>query len=296
MPRPQPPRADPGPAPGAPRPEPPAGHRLRAAAEALWRALGADAPADWSAGDGHLCRFDPASGARVELREGPTGISVAWLAVDPEGRLAPRAGGGSPAEAARDLAAFAAQAAAAPAAPLGADRFFQLAEAAAAAGLRLELIQGRLVGRAGASVEHEAIVASAIAAIKPRLRAAGGRVIGSNLYLQAGEDRTLPDLSVFCGPSARGPSSAAPDRPARPALLVEVSSPSTVDRDTREKVAAYLGLPGLRVYLVVHSDRRLVEVWRPGAASPERITHGAVPLHDEGLFVDIDDLYDQTEL
>jgi Uma2 family endonuclease len=145
-------------------------------------------------------------------------------------------------------------------------------------------------------VEHEAIVASAIAAIRPRLRGTDARVVGSNLYLQAGDLCALPDLAVFCGPSAVERRGGAPDRLTRPALLVEVGSPTTLARDTGAKAAAYLGLPGLRAYLVVHSDRRLVEVWRPGTAAAERITRGEVPLHAEGLAVDLDEPYDQVEL
>lgn len=42
--------------------------------------------------------------------------------------------------------------------PLTEQRFFELADAALAVGLRLELIDGRVVAMAGASPNHEAIV------------------------------------------------------------------------------------------------------------------------------------------
>lgn len=63
-----------------------------------------------------------------------------------------------------------------------------------------------------------------------------------------------PDVSVVCDPSDDDTYVKR-----SPCILVEVLSESTETIDRREKLAAYLSLPGLRYYLLVSSLRRRVE-------------------------------------
>lgn len=235
-------------------------HDLYFQAERAWQELGRPASQreHWSAGDGHLCLFDPQDGTLVELTsdDDADSATVRWVFVDPTGSTAPSQGSGEFEQAVQACGAYASGGSPTPQQPLTAERFFALADSALELGLRLELIDGRVVAMAGASPNHEAIVISTGMALKP------------------GQPRGLRN----------------------PSVVVEVLSPSTGHKDTGEKVQTYLSIDSLELYIIVHSDRRLVEVWRPGATAPQPWNEGEIPLGLHGRTVALDDIYDQVEL
>jgi Uma2 family endonuclease len=47
-----------------------------------------------------------------------------------------------------------------------------------------------------------------------------------------------------------------------PLVVIEITSPSTVAIDHREKLRAYRTLPSLKEYLIVSQDQALVEIYR----------------------------------
>lgn len=63
-----------------------------------------------------------------------------------------------------------------------------------------------------------------------------------------------PDVVVACGEEPEDPY--VEDAPC---FLVEVLAPNTESTDRREKLIAYRRLPGLRAYLIVAQNERVVE-------------------------------------
>ncbi|MFM2247135.1 MAG: hypothetical protein RL071_3209 [Pseudomonadota bacterium] len=279
---------------GAP-PAPLQDHPLYILARGAWRAMGAPPPTGWSDGPGHLCLLDPETGALVELTTAGAEVAFRWLAVDPTGRVPPLHSHGGRAEANAALWAYAEQADASPASLLTAARFFSLVEDAAP-DLSLELIDGRIVAMAGASPNHEAIMVSTSAALLRLLRPGGCKVLGSNVYVAAGDDYTLPDVTVVCGAPDWVSIKGSPTRLQNPTILVEIVSPSSQLRDTITKVESYRSIRSLEAYIVIHTEHRLVEVWRRDATDAERYTTGALRLHQPGLMLALDDLYEQTDI
>jgi Uma2 family endonuclease len=122
---------------------------------------------------------------------------------------------------------------------------------------RHEFVGGEVHAMVGASQAHNLIVVNTVAALYNHLRGTGCRVFTGTMKLRIGSDFYYPDLLVVC------------DRAdveayylTRPTLIVEVLSPATVMRDTREKLVAYQGIESLREYVLAEQDRREVRVYR----------------------------------
>ena len=97
-----------------------------------------------------------------------------------------------------------------------------------------------------------------------------------------------PDGAVQCG----GPVDLDGLTVESPIIVVEVLSPATAYRDTGEKLAAYLGLPSVRHYLVfdparlalTHHERQATE----GPILTSVLRGGALELPPTGLVLDVD--------
>jgi Uma2 family endonuclease len=122
---------------------------------------------------------------------------------------------------------------------------------------RHEFLDGEIYAMAGGSPDHAAL-AAALIAILGRQLPPDCRVFTSDLRLRipATGLSTYPDLSVVCGATRR-----AGDDPlavVNPAVLVEVTSPSTEEYDRGEKLRHYKTLGSLRgVVIVSHREPRL---------------------------------------
>jgi Uma2 family endonuclease len=79
-----------------------------------------------------------------------------------------------------------------------------------------------------------------------------------------------------------------------PRVVVEVLSPSTANYDLGEKREHYQRLASLSDYVVVHQDRRRVEIWsREGDAWSHRVHEGGARARLASIEVELDvaDLY-----
>lgn len=117
---------------------------------------------------------------------------------------------------------------------------------------RLEYFEGNIWSMAGASPNHEAIVANVIANLKMALRGRECRVFSSNLRIKVPEypPYRYPDVSAVC------------ERPVyeeffglemlvNPALIVEVLSNSTEAFDLNEKFTYYKSIKSFNEYLLI---------------------------------------------
>lgn len=122
---------------------------------------------------------------------------------------------------------------------------------------RFELVDGRLVARAGASLRHIDIQANLLAAIHARLRGSPCRVSASDALVmtdRSGRRGRFPDLAIRCGPENG-------KWVERPVVLVEILSPETELVDRGQKLQEYRTISSLRHYLLVAQDRPLIEVY-----------------------------------
>lgn len=122
-----------------------------------------------------------------------------------------------------------------------------------------EFLNGEIYALAGGTEEHSALAAEVVRLLGKAVVARTCRVHTSDLrvYVESVGLATFPDASVICGPlEPHGPS---PKTTAlNPLVLVEVTSDSSEEYDTVDKLAFYKTIPTLRDYIIVsHRERRV---------------------------------------
>ncbi|MET7245717.1 Uma2 family endonuclease [Methylobacterium sp. EM32] len=124
-----------------------------------------------------------------------------------------------------------------------------------------ELIDGDVVMMTNPTENHEQIAGNIGAPLKLAMDAQGCRSYQGGMRVQRdehgqGRDKPKPDIVVRCGP--RQNRTFVTD----PLVVVEVLSPSTMDRDRGPKLAFYKTLPTLRHIVLVYQDQMRVEHYR----------------------------------
>lgn len=136
-----------------------------------------------------------------------------------------------------------------------------------------EYVAGRIFALAGATKRHNQITVNLAARLHAAARGGPCRVYVADVKLRASEEVLYyPDVMVACGPAGDDP--LIEDSPC---LVIEVTSPSTVMIDRREKALAYRQIAGLQAYVIVHQDEPRVERhWRDqsGAWQYAEVTGG----------------------
>jgi Uma2 family endonuclease len=123
-----------------------------------------------------------------------------------------------------------------------------------------EYFDGVVLAMAGASEQHNLMVANVIMAIGPQLKKGCCRIYPSDLKVRAGSRFFYPDVSVICGETVFADERR--DVVLNPTLIVEVLSESTMAYDRGPKFLAYQQIASLQDYLLVHQDDTLVEHYR----------------------------------
>jgi Uma2 family endonuclease len=119
-----------------------------------------------------------------------------------------------------------------------------------------EFLGGHVYAMTGGSIAHARVVRRLLRALDARAEAAGCEVFVSDAKLRIGDIASFyPDLMVCCDPSDDDPRHRE-----RPCLIVEVLSPSSIERDRETKLAAYTNLPWLQAYVMVDPLQPEVEV------------------------------------
>ncbi len=122
-----------------------------------------------------------------------------------------------------------------------------------------EYLHGQIYAMAGASYEHNLLVANALGELRNALRHSECRAVANDLRVQVAATGmyTYPDVVVICGQPQF--ADAALDTLLNPTVIVEVLSPSTELCDRGEKFAHYRRLPSLADYVLIAQDKRRVE-------------------------------------
>lgn len=163
-----------------------------------------------------------------------------------------------------------------------------------------EYLDGEVFAMAGASETHVALTLNTAFALKTHLRGSNCRVLTTDMKLRVEASNAFyyPDILVTCDERDRTPEAALVK--AFPLLLVEVLSPSTAGYDHGAKFASYRTLETLQEYVLIDSERQLVEVFRRGSDG-RWVLHPSqagenVELASVGLMLTMADIYADTEL
>ena len=120
--------------------------------------------------------------------------------------------------------------------------------------IRHEFIDGELIPMPGGSGSHNLIVASATAALVVALSDRDCFVFGSQMRVSVDASKYLyPDVSVVCGEPAYGDDNEV--ILLNPTVVVEVTSPSSIERDRVSKVELYGDIPSVIGYLILDQER-----------------------------------------
>lgn len=164
-----------------------------------------------------------------------------------------------------------------------------------------EFFNGEIYAMAGGSEEHSALAAEVQGAFREAAREGPCRVHTSDLrvYVEAAGLATFPDGSVICGPlQQHDPSPRA--TAVNPTVLLEVTSDSSEEYDTRDKVEHYRTIPSLRDYVIVsHRERRITVHTRSGGGewiTRVAIAGGQVAVESLNLELSVDEIYRKSSI
>jgi Uma2 family endonuclease len=163
-----------------------------------------------------------------------------------------------------------------------------------------EFLDGEIYAMVGGSEEDSALAAEVLGLLRNATRDGPCRVHTSDLrlYVEAAGLATFPDGSVICGPLEQHP--ASPKATAlNPTVLVEVTSDSSEEYDTQEKLEHYRTIPSLRDYVIVsHRERRITVCSRSQGEWVTRvaIAGGRVAVESLGAELTIDEIYRKSSV
>ncbi len=120
---------------------------------------------------------------------------------------------------------------------------------------------GEIIAMAGARFAHNQIVSNLIVEIGVCLKSKNCRVLPSDILVQLAEcDKFVyPDVTIICGEVELGERKFGIDVLLNPTVIIEVLSESTELYDRSEKFRCYKTLSSLQQYVLVDSDKVLVD-------------------------------------
>ena len=124
---------------------------------------------------------------------------------------------------------------------------------------RYEYIDGEPIKMTGGRLNHFVIGANVTFLLGRLLADRDCKVLGSGMLVRVGEASLVaPDVIVVCGQ----PETESDTRILlNPILVVEVTSPSSIDRDRVVKREYYGDVSSIQAYLVVDQHRALVKLY-----------------------------------
>ncbi len=105
-----------------------------------------------------------------------------------------------------------------------------------------------------------------------------------------------PDITITCDPRDQEPED---NQTHYPSVVVEVLSPGTEVVDRGKKLLYYQAHPTIQDYVMINSQRILVEVYQREKSRRVRSTYGLreeVPIESLGIQFSVKDAYEKTSL
>jgi Uma2 family endonuclease len=129
--------------------------------------------------------------------------------------------------------------------------------------IKHEYIDGEIYPMTGGTDKHSRIAANAIGAFFAQLSDSDCFVYASDMRIKASASRYLyPDLSIVCGEARHedeGETSLL-----NPILVVEVTSPATINYDRGQKREFYQEMSSVQAYLIIDQRRIRAELHSRG--------------------------------
>jgi Uma2 family endonuclease len=124
---------------------------------------------------------------------------------------------------------------------------------------KFEFRNGEIVAMAGGTLNHSMIGGNLVAVLKQTLRGSGCLTFNSDLkvFIEKYNHGVFPDAMVIC--DAPEMFENRNDMVLNPSLVIEVLSKSTESYDRGEKFLRYRSLPSFKEYVLISSDKYLVE-------------------------------------
>jgi Uma2 family endonuclease len=160
-------------------------------------------------------------------------------------------------------------------------------------GGRYELVAGEAVAMAPERAAHARRKARIWRALAEAVEAGGlpCETLPDGMTVKIDEHTAYePDAVVHWGEAMADDAIVVP----APVIVAEVLSPRTATRDTGSKLADYFGLPSVRHYLIVRTDRPTVIHHRRGEGDvieTRIVTAGTLALDPPGLTLELDRIY-----
>jgi Uma2 family endonuclease len=165
-----------------------------------------------------------------------------------------------------------------------------------ASSVRYEYIDGRLLMLAGGSPDHSIIATNIASLFHSALRKTPCTVYNSDIRFRISESRYVhPDVTVGCDQRDKDKK----DSIQYPRLIVEVLSPGTETIDKGEKLDLYLEYPSIEEYILVGSQKKMVEVYHRDGETwvSRRYTQDRpIQLSSINLSISFEDIYEKTSL
>lgn len=122
-----------------------------------------------------------------------------------------------------------------------------------------EYIDGEVRCMAGATGRHNRIMSNTNTAIGRQLDDSDCFLLSSEMRVKASASRYVyPDLSAVCGEEEFARESQM--ELVNPVIVIEVTSPSTLDIDRGEKKDFYFEVPSIQAYLIIDQHRVCAEL------------------------------------
>ena len=155
-----------------------------------------------------------------------------------------------------------------------------------------EYVAGHVYAMVGTSEPHNQIAINLTTALKLHLRGGPCRVFMSDMKVRVRDAFYYPDILVTCDRT-----DANKYYKTQPVLVIEVLSPTTEEKDSREKRVAYQSLPSIQEYVLVAQDRMDVRSYRrtPEGWGLETCFEGdRIKLDPVGLDIPIEAIYEEV--
>lgn len=120
---------------------------------------------------------------------------------------------------------------------------------------RNEFIDGIVIGMVGGSAAHAAIKDNVTSALNARLRGRPCRAYSEGLKIVTPVASHYPDVVVTCEPVQ-----PTEDRVSAPAVIIEILSRTTADRDRGAKWVGYQDIASLQQYMLIAQDHRRLDL------------------------------------
>jgi Uma2 family endonuclease len=158
--------------------------------------------------------------------------------------------------------------------------------------IKHEYIDGAVYAMAGASKNHQRIIANVSGELWTQLKNTPCEPFSSDIKVKVGSKFFYPDVMVVCKDDTDNEYYTE-----SPKIIVEVLSKSTRRMDETTKKIAYQNLPSLQEYVLIEQDFVDVEVCRrsEGWVSHHYFLGDDVTFDSVGLTLSVADIYQRVE-